>query len=155
MRLPRNKPKPTHLKLIMGNPGKRPINTREPKPKIGIPALPDHLSAAAKVEWRRISKQLAEIGLLSEIDRAALAAYCQSWGRWVDAEHELAKHGTLVKSPNGYPMPSPYLSIANKAMRQMHSLLAEFGMTPSARTRLQGSGPARDEDPAEAFLRDA
>lgn len=70
-------------------------------------------------------------------DRAALAAYCQAWGRWVEAEQQLAQHGTIVKSPNGFPIQNPYLAVANKALQQMHKLLVEFGLTPSARSRVK------------------
>ena len=65
------KPKPTRLKLITGNPGKRRLNEREPKPKAVVPRCPVELCDAAKKEWRRIGKQLAVLGLLTEIDRAA------------------------------------------------------------------------------------
>lgn len=146
-----NRPKPTALRVIQGNPGKRPLNPDEPRPKLGIPSCPKFLNRPAKTEWKRVTPMLAEIGLLSHIDRAALTAYCQAWGRWVEAEQMLAKVGTLVKSPNGYPMPHPLLSIANKAMRQMHSLLLEFGMSPSARSRIK-AGTKAEADPFEDLL---
>jgi phage terminase small subunit len=88
---PGTKPKPTHLKLIEGNRGKRPINRKEAKT---IPALPDpppHLTADGLEEWRRVAGWLHKIGLLSEVDRAALAAYAQAYGRWVQAERAIAK----------------------------------------------------------------
>ncbi len=74
------KPKPTRLKLIEGNPGKRPINGREPKPPGSLPSCPAHLSATAKTEWKRLARSLNRIGMLTEIDRAAMAAYCQAYG---------------------------------------------------------------------------
>jgi P27 family predicted phage terminase small subunit len=64
-----------------------------------------------------------------------LALYCQAWARWVEAERSLEKYGVMVKSPNGFPMQSPYLAVANKAMEQMTKLLTEFGMSPSSRAR--------------------
>jgi phage terminase small subunit len=65
----------------------------------------------------------------------------------------LAKHGTLlIRSPNNYPIPSPYLGIANRAMRQMHGLLTEFGMTPSARSRVPAGAPPSAADPFDALL---
>jgi P27 family predicted phage terminase small subunit len=48
-------------------------------------------------------------------------------------------------------MPHPLLAIANKAMRQMHSLLAEFGMTPSARSRIKTGSPEM-ADPFDDLL---
>jgi P27 family predicted phage terminase small subunit len=146
-----NPPKPTRLRVITGNPSRRPLNQDEPRPKLGIPPCPKFLNKPARAEWKRITPLLLEVGLLSQIDRAALTAYCQAWGRWADAEQMLSKVGTLVKSPNGYPMPHPYLAIANKAMRQMHSLLLEFGMSPSARSRIKAGEPQK-ADPFEDLL---
>ena len=73
---------------------------------------------------------------MTEIDVAALAPTARRGARWVEAEANLVKYGVVIKSPTGFPMQSPYLAIANKAMEQMTRLLTEFGMCPSARTRV-------------------
>lgn len=147
------RPTPSAIKALNGNPGKRAINKNEPKPATTMPECPDHLDDEAKREWDRISKELHAAGLLTTIDRAALATYCTAWSRWVDAENQLRKHGAVVKSPSGYPIQNPYLSIANKAMTLMQKALVEFGMTPSSRSRIstEPSGEATDE--IEAFLK--
>ena len=86
------KPKPTAIKELEGNPGKRPLNDAEPKPAKKAPPCPKWLEPEAKKEWRRLSKQLEQIGVLTEVDQAAFASYCQasealkssrtSHGRW-------------------------------------------------------------------------
>ena len=147
------KPKPTAIRLLQGNPGKRPLNTAEPMPAPKIPSPPDHIKGEARKEWFRISKQLHELGLLTEIDRAALAAYCVAWGRWVEAEEQLTKYGTVIKSPDkGWLVQSPYLSIANRAMDQMAKLLTEFGMSPSSRSRVQSVKAQDMGDEMEGLL---
>lgn len=138
--------KPTNLKLLEGNPGKRPLPKNEPRPKPVAPKCPTHLSAQAKREWKRISVDLETLGLLTQIDMAALAAYCMAYGRWVESENMIRKHGMLVKSPNGYPMQSPYLAIANKAVEQMKGFLTEFGMTPSSRSRLSINDKGQEDE---------
>jgi phage terminase small subunit len=72
---------PTALKLLAGNPGHRPLNQNEPKPELVAPTCPSHLSREAKREWRRIVPELEKLGLLTRIDRAALAAYATAYGR--------------------------------------------------------------------------
>jgi len=74
---------------LHGNPGKRPLNTNEPQPELGIPELPTMLNGEALLEWHRITVELLQLGLMTKVDRAALAAYCQAWGRWVEAEEHL------------------------------------------------------------------
>ena len=130
------KPKPARLKLIDGNPGKRPIRGREPKPPTALPTCPAHLSATAKSEWKRLAGVLNEIGLLTRIDRTVLAAYCQAYGRWVEAERKLAETPPLLKTPAGYVQVSPWITISNKQVELMTRLMAELGLTPSARSRL-------------------
>ena len=80
------RPTPTALKLIQGNPGKRALNPNEPKPVTAVPTYPAHLSPTAKAEWKRLAQQLEKLGMISQLDRTAFAAYCQAYGRWVEAE---------------------------------------------------------------------
>jgi P27 family predicted phage terminase small subunit len=139
------KPTPTHLKLVKGNPGKRPINKKEPKPDRNLPLPPKHLSDEAKVEWGRISEELYKMGLLSNIDRSALAAYCQAYARWSQAERKLTEiakkdeifEGLLSQTKNGNWIQNPLIGIANKAMADMVKYATEFGMTPSSRSRVE------------------
>lgn len=134
-------PKPSALKRLAGNPGKRPLNEREPKPRVTRPACPPELTGVARKEWGRIAKQLAALGLLTVIDRAALAAYCTVYAQWVGANEALAKPveeggGMVVYSPNGYPSISPHWTASQQASKAMLSYLREFGMTPASRVRL-------------------
>jgi len=147
------KPKPTRLKVLSGTLRPDRVNPNEPKAKPEVPRCPEHLGPEAKREWRRLAPQLARLGLLCKIDRAALALFCQAWERWVEAEEALKKYGVMVKSPNGFPMQSPYLAVANKAMEQMRALLAEFGMSPSSRTRVHATPQADEDDEMEEFLK--
>lgn len=110
-----------------------------------LPACPAHLQGEARKEWGRTGRRLLACGLMTEIDGTALAIYCQAWGRWVEAEENLARFGVVLKSPSGFPMQSPYLAIANKAMEQMARLLVEFGMSPSSRSRVEMAPPASSE----------
>lgn len=146
------RPVPTALKLLRGNPGKRALNDAEPKPEPRLPKPPGHLGPEARREWRRAGRLLMAMGLVSELDRSALAAYCQAWGRWVEAEEQLRKYGMVVKSPSGFPIQSPFLAVANKAMDQMRGYLVEFGMTPASRTRVHADLPA-EPDPLDKYRR--
>lgn len=147
------KPKPTHLKLLAGNPGKRTLNAGEPKPRASIPRCPSHLSPEAKAEWKRMARRLHGLGLLTELDGTALAIYCQAYGRWVAAEQKLREFGPVIKSPGGMPMQSPFLAIANRAIEQVRSLMTEFGMTPSSRSRISIQSIDEEDDAFEEFLK--
>jgi P27 family predicted phage terminase small subunit len=133
------KPKPTKLKLVNGNPGHRPLNRNEPEPEALTPDPPAHLSAIAVEEWNRITAELEKLKLISSIDRAALAAYCQCYARWVEAETYIEFHGLTITTTLGNSIANPAVGIANTAMKLMGKFLVEFGMTPSSRTRLSVS----------------
>ena len=137
------RPKPTRLKALTGNPGKRPLNTGEPRPEPNIPECPAELGPVARKEWDRLATELASLKILTVLDRAALAAYCNAYGLWAAAIEAIQKYGTMVKSPSGYPIQSPYVSIANRQAEIMMRIAAEFGFTPASRSRI--STPAQRE----------
>jgi P27 family predicted phage terminase small subunit len=126
--------------LLNGNPSKKTASELrgELKPDVVLPEPPPHLSELAKEEWGRLGGEMIRLGLISNLDRAAFAVYCQAYARWVRAEEKLKELGddSLVEtSPNGYKQMSVQLQISNRAVDQMHKFMCEFGMTPSARTR--------------------
>lgn len=146
-------PKPTALKRLEGNPGKRALNTREPQFGVKAPPCPRHLTAEARREWRRVARELLGQGLLQTVDRAALAAYCQAWARWVEAEQQMAQPGfeMVITTDKGYAHVSPWFQVATQSLKQMKAFLVEFGLTPASRSRIQV--PERTEaDEFEQFL---
>jgi len=150
---PGRAPQPTVLKKLRGNPGRRPLPKNEPQPRksTGIPRAPSHLDKIAQKEWRRATKELHPIGLLSNIDLTAFEAYCMTYSIWITAYENIQKHGVLIKAQSGFPMQSPYLQIANKAMIEMRKWLIEFGMTPSSRSRVTVDKGIKEKDPLIEF----
>ena len=116
-----------------------------------IPACPFWLKKAAKNEWHRIVPVLARLGLLSTIDRAALAGYCQAYARWSELEKTLEKYGMVYKSKNGI-IAYPQVYIAQKYLQICKQFCVEFGMTPSARGRMTFGGGDEKEDEFEKIL---
>ncbi len=141
-------PKPTALRVIEGNRGHRPIAKNEPKPTPILPTRPAWLLPEAKREWSRVVAELAQMGILTLVDRAALAAYCQAYARAVEAERAIRKKG-LTFTMKGYIQQRPEVAIANRAWQMVRAFASEFGFTPAARTRIQVSKNPEDEDWAE------
>ena len=150
------KPKPTTLKILEGNPGKRSLKDHEPLAATEIPECPEFLDDEARAEWFRMAKLLQDMGLLTRADRAALAAYCTAYSRWVTAERQVQRLGTIVKSPlKNFPMKSPYLTVADQALENMRKFMVEFGLTPSSRSRIRMPEGSRAGDEFDAFLETA
>ncbi len=133
---PGRKPRPTALRRLDGNPGKRGYNPTEPVPPDALPDCPDHLSEVARDEWDRLAVTLHGMGVLTTVDRAALAAYCQCYGRWVEAERKIATLPGMVKTPSGYVQQNPWIGVANKQLELMGRFMTELGLTPAARSRV-------------------
>ena len=146
------KPTPTAIKELEGNLGKRPLNVHEPRPLKKAPACPNWLEPEAKKVWRRLAKQMESIGILTDVDMAAFASYCQAYARWKEAEEFITQHGTIVKTPSGYWQQVPQVSISQTYNKIMTKIATEFGLTPSSRSRIT-AGEANDTtDDMDALL---
>ena len=149
------RPKPTALKKLEGNPGKRPLNELEPVPPVASLRCPNYLLPEARKEWRRLAPILMNLGLLTAADAVPFAGYCQAYARWREAEEFLSQHGTIFKTPSGYVQQVPQVSIAMQNLKIMQSFCSEFGLTPASRARLYANSgdSAASDDPMESVLK--
>jgi P27 family predicted phage terminase small subunit len=152
------RPKPSHLKLIAGNPGKRPLNGAEPKPARVIPSPPEHLSPDARVAWGRFAAILDRSGVLTEADAAALEQVAETYAEIVALRQDIAAHGRfqVVETKAGGEMERmrPAYSALMDADRRLKAWLVEFGQTPAARSKVKahdGEG-AEKEDPSVKYF---
>lgn len=99
-----------------------------------------------------MAKQLEQLVLLTEIDMAAFAGYCQVYARWKEAEEFISQHGTIVKTPSGYWQQVPQVSIAQTYLKIMNKFCEQFGLSPSARSRIVTGQGDTEEDPMELML---
>lgn len=144
-------PKPTVLKLLEGNPGKRRLNLDEPRPSMDGIECPTWLDRAAKKEWRRLVPELERLGLLTMVDLADLAGYCQAWAEVRALTIYLRKHGRTVETATGYPVGRPEIKSLENAWGRVKGFAAEFGFSPSSRSRVRGE-PKKEADPFDSFL---
>lgn len=123
---------PTALKIIRGNPGKRPINGREPKPPVAGLICPEHMSDIAAGEWARIVPVLIDLGLATTADRSVLIAYCELYAEMVERSTERREQRTA--------------SIA-----QLRACMVELGLTPASRAKMTVQPRHGDETEAKYF----
>ena len=142
--------KPTKLKLIQGTLPKSKANHSEPMPNKKIPYPPDHLNDIAKEEHGRMSVLLYNLGLLTEIDGTALAAYCEAYSVWVEAcnvRNELGSDWMTETTINGNNIQRPIVGIINQARKSMKEYLIEFGMTPASRSKVSAKKSEDNKNP--------
>jgi len=129
--------KPYALRVLEGNRGHRAL-PNPPNPSTAVPTCPKVLQGEARKEWFRVGRELQHLGLLAKVDRGALTAYCIAWARLLEAEEHLTVGGAVVpgKRRNKENVRNPWLIVQRQAMDQVHKFGAEFGLTPSSRSRL-------------------
>jgi len=151
-----NHKKPTELKVLMGNPGKRPLPENEPKPKPIMDKVepPAFLNDHAIKTWERLFPVLKSINLITEADIESFTILCQSYGIWVECETSLKNGRTdeyTNKGGNKNEIEHPLSKIAQKAFERYKSLCTEFGLTPASRSRIQVTGQ-EEADEMEQLL---
>jgi P27 family predicted phage terminase small subunit len=147
---------PTAKRIREGNPSGRPLPADEPKPTPATPAfdvapleLADHPDAVA--EWARLAPMLRTAGQVSLVDRAALAAACLEWDRYLAAVRALHAQGLVVTTKSGEMKPNPHVGVAHKAVSVCARLWAELGLTPTSRARLTTTPLSPLDDPFAEF----
>lgn len=145
-------PLPTAVKKLRGTLEKsRELGRNEMAPPPGVPVRPDWLDDEAAAEWDRVVPELESLGMLAVIDRARLADYCTAQSLAVEATKTYQREGLLLEI-NGQLQRHPAVKIAQEARAQAARLAAEFGLSPSSRTRVKAPEKASEIDETEAFL---
>lgn len=130
------KPIPTRLRIISGNRGHRPLNLNEPQAEGELKTAPKWMTAEQKKIWRYAIRH-APAELLRLIDQSALVTWVVACDQHRQAALRLSETGMLIKTPNGMPMPSPYLHILNRQAQIMLRAAEQLGFSPASRTRIQ------------------
>lgn len=145
MASPGRKSKPTHLKVIEGNPGKRKLNRNEPIPDPIAPDMPTYLTPYAQEEWQRVVPELEKLGLIGRVDQAALVVYVEAVAAHRNGIEILSKHmnnqvmtlGQWTDPTGRRPLvKNPVMQVIRDQATLIARMCAEFGMTASSRARM-------------------
>jgi P27 family predicted phage terminase small subunit len=130
------KPKPTALKVLAGNPGKRPLNQNEPRPEPADYKIPrGRLPKDGQRLWRELAPKLTELGVLTEVDLPAFEMLCLHYALARQALDEIEGTGlTIIEE--GKTKKNPAMQAFRENSQAYKSLLVEFGLTPSSRSRI-------------------
>ncbi len=129
------KPKPTELKRVQGNPGKRPLPKNEPRPTKPV-KKPRGMNRGAKKFWDEYAPEIERLGILTGVDVSAFRLLSEHYVLSIWAVRELHEGGLIVEGVNG-PKKNPVATIFKENSRMALRYMSEFGMTPSSRSRLE------------------
>lgn len=144
-------PKPAALRLMQGaRPSK--VNQAEPIPRSGRIVAPDHVSDYVREVFDFVVAELEHMKIGAPVDVHALVCYAEAVDKHRKASMELAETGTvLVKGLHGTMVRHPALAVQRDAANQIRQLAQEFGLTPSARARIDTSASRADDDADNPF----
>lgn len=118
----------------------------EPVAPKGCPSCPRWLNKEGKAEWRRVTESLKAMGILSRSDRAVLAGLCQNWSLFVRTSRQLNDLTELGRDAR------PVATTNAEAYRNYLRACEQFGLTPSARTRIDVDMAGKTPDAFDAFV---
>ena len=140
-------PIPTNLKTMRGTARPCRLNDKEPHPeKLESLAPPEELHDSERECWNNVITGLQNAGIATVVDISALTAYCKAWCGWIAEIKIIEKEGSVVTGGTGGPIINPHVRIANDYFKQMLAIWREFGMTPSARSRIHSETDKPDDD---------
>lgn len=146
------KPKPTAKKKLEGNPGKRQLNKREPKPKVSANITPAQIDAGMRSFTDLYLPQLQAMQIFTDADLAAFELMSVHYAMAWRAAEIVQSQGIVLTDKFGQLHKHPALQILRDNSALFKAYAAEFGMTPSARSRIQVPLPvAADQLEMELF----
>jgi P27 family predicted phage terminase small subunit len=146
---------PSAMKKARGTYRRDRVAKNEMTPPVGAPEMPDWLDEEARAIWSRTAPMLEELGVLSEMDRIALASYCSAASLAIQATRQVNREGLMKRATKGSlfgPKVNPLIKIAQGARAQALRIGAEFGLTPAARSRISTAPAPAKGDEAEEFI---
>jgi P27 family predicted phage terminase small subunit len=139
------KPKPTAKKKLEGNPGKRKLNRREPKPRMSADITPAQLDAGMRSFADHYLPLLKEMAIFTDADLAAFELMSVHYATAWRAAEIVQTQGIIVKDKFNQMHKHPALQILRDNSALFKAYAAEFGLTPSARSRIQIPLPAEPD----------
>lgn len=135
-------PKPSVVKLLEGNPGKRRVDVVVCE-AYGKPDIPAHLDEHAADAFQVILDAMPE-QLYGRVDRFAIAAFATAWAWHVKATEELEREGPISISPKGHEGLSPWWKVLQAASAEMRQWGGKLGLDPLARQQLKPPGGTKN-----------
>jgi P27 family predicted phage terminase small subunit len=136
-------PKPTRLKQMAGTdqPCRILPNEMEVSLLANIPDAPIQLNEYGKREYEIVCTELHSKKMLHLVDLSLVTAYANEMGLYVEMEQKLKTHGRIDEFYNDENQltkrqAKPEQRIANDALAKALKIACQFGLTPSARTRI-------------------
>jgi P27 family predicted phage terminase small subunit len=143
-----NPKKPTVIRKLEGNPGKRRMT--EDLAAIGYPEPPAHLTAEQLDRWQDIVAALP-VELLSRADNQVLARMAVAWATFIQTCTLINQAGLLTRGQNNEPVRNPLIAVRKLAVAEMEVCGNALGLSPLARTRLTAPNK-EDSDPLSVLL---
>ena len=97
---------------------------------------PDHLDKLAKVEYKRVAKEMKKLPIRN-LDRSLLESYCTWYSIYKTVSRKISEEGVTVFSEDkGYSIPNPLILTLEKASANIRSSASQLGLTVDSRMKM-------------------
>lgn len=137
-------PRPDYLRVL---------DDAEGTPQMGLPGMPppiepkseqvDGLTEEEQRTWDELLRD-APANVVKELNKGTFETLVRATCIYRDASKKVAQYGAVIKSPSGYPIQSPYVSIMNKQAQLMLRASSELGLTLASRLRVKAGSKKSD-----------
>jgi P27 family predicted phage terminase small subunit len=131
--------KPTALKALEGNPGRRDLNAAQPVCD-GAPERPNHVQGYATTVWNRVIESMPD-RMYSAVETELLASYCVACAEFRRAVQFVEKEGAVLTNVQGNAYVNPWMTVQNKQAELIAKHGGLLGLDPSSRSKLQAPEP--------------
>lgn len=138
-------PRPARLRLLDGAQASK-VNLNEPIPRSGKIDCPEHVSDSVRVIFDRVVADLEAMHIASPTDVDSIVAYCEAVEKHREASVLLAKSSMLIRGMHGNLVKNPALQVQRDSAQLVRQFAQEFGLTPSARARIDSERGRSSDD---------
>jgi len=153
--------KPTALRILQGNPGKRPLNKSEPQPLKGLPAIPDWLTIYPRAveNWQREGEILTRIGVMTEADQGVFAMRCYHFDQFLTMAEQIRREGRTIEVVTVVNKAPVIKVVTHPLIKQLEVTIVEYrrlgsllGLDPATRSRIRVGNKGEQKDKLAEFL---
>ena len=116
--------------------------------------IPSEINGEAKEYMYQVLTKLDESGVLEDVDTASLYMLASNYSTFINASLQVEKDGMMITNNKGNLIAHPMIKVAKDAQTMAMKVMAEFGLTAKARTKLPKLDKQEEElNPMEMFIK--
>ena len=102
--------------------------------------VPDDFNATERSIWEYHHAMLSDIRVLAATDLVTLDCFSRTYAEYLELEAFIKENGRSYENESGRKFAFPEVQLRNEARRELRSLSASLGLSPSSRAGIETIG---------------